>query len=626
MGIKATKRQTSPVLLMMLLLLLPLLSTQSGCSVNDLNALGRPCGPDAPCGPGTHCDPRLAICVVFLDAAQDASPAREGIQFPDTFVVPDGGCPAGYTQCGAACAKLPSDPKHCGSCDKACTGVTDRCVNGGCVCGSTGGACTGGLDCVAGQCKCIVGGQCAGCCDGTTCRPPGSQSASTCGQGGAACKSCDDGKPCTADSCSAVGSCGNTPLKDGASCDDTKGCTHSDSCKGGVCQGTGYSCSDGLKCTTDTCTGKAPPVQCTFIPIAGHCLIQGQCHADGAVSSADPCAACRTTRSSSIWSLASGCVDTLAGSGIYGHKDGAAAQAQFNSPNDVAVDSKGVIYVADRNNDVIRAITAGMVSTLAGQPGVSGFKDGPAATALLDTPYGVEVSAGGKVYAADRGNNRIRLIAGGAVSTLVGSGVAGSQNGPALSAQLNSPRSVFFTSAGKLIIADTQGDCIRQLVSGAVSTLAGTCGLSGYKDGAAATALFSDPRYVTADSAGKVYVGDTNNDVIRVISGGNVTTLAGTGLQGFKDGPAAQAQFDRPVGVLVSASGTVYVADWHNARIRAISTAGVVSTLGGDGTKGLLDGPLAQARFGDPYGLALDLNGDLLVAERGNHVVRIISF
>ena len=266
-----------------------------------------------------------------------------------------------------------------------------------------------------------------------------------------------------------------------------------------------------------------------------------------------------------------GVVTTLAGSGTAGFADGTGSAAQFDSPFGVAVDSSGTVYVGDAKNHRIRKITpTGVVTTLAGS-GTAGFADGTGSSAQFYFPAGVAVDSSGMVYVADSNNDRIRKITpAGVVTTLAGSGVAGFADGTGSAAQFNSPYGVVVDSAGTVYAADTYNQRIRKITSaGAVTTLAG--GTAGSADGTGSAAQFNSPYGVAVDSSGTVYVGDLGNQRIRKItSAGVVTTLAGSGVAGFADGTGSAAKFYWPEGVAVDSSGTVYVGDTYNNRIRKI--------------------------------------------------------
>ena len=184
---------------------------------------------------------------------------------PDSMPVPDAGCPAGYTECGAICANLAEDLKHCGACDAPCPPTADRCVNGQCRCGE-GDPCEGSLDCKDGACRCVVGGLCQGCCDGpATCLPTASQSTLACGKGGEPCEACSTGDAagCAVAACTA-GACVITLLADGTKCDDNDKCTSGETCQKGKCTGAPLDCSalDG-PCVVGTCDGATGLCQAT---------------------------------------------------------------------------------------------------------------------------------------------------------------------------------------------------------------------------------------------------------------------------------------------------------------------------------------------------------------------------
>ncbi|GGH23419.1 hypothetical protein [Mucilaginibacter phyllosphaerae] len=161
-------------------------------------------------------------------------------------------------------------------------------------------------------------------------------------------------------------------------------------------------------------------------------------------------------------------------------------------------------------------------------------------------------------------------------------------------------------------------------VYGTVSTFAGNG--AGYVNGTGTAALFNHPTSVTADAAGNVYVSDAFNSVIRKITpDGITTTVAGNGTLGYTDGPAASAQFYAPAGLAVDAAGNIFVADMGNNLIRKISTAGVVSTVAGNGSAGYANGTGAAATFSSPAGIALDAQGDLIVADMSNNIIRRVT-
>ncbi len=316
-------------------------------------------------------------------------------------------------------------------------------------------------------------------------------------------------------------------------------------------------------------------------------------------------------------------VSTLAGTGAQGFTNGAAATATFNIPYGVGADNNGNVYVADLGNNVIREITAaGTVVTFAGT-GVSGYTDGPVASATFNGPGSVAVDGSGNIFVADSGNHVIRKITGGTVSTFAGTGTRGFMNGPATSATFRNPTAIAVASNGSVYVADTGNNAIRQITAGSVTTLAGT-GSQGFVNGTGTGASFSGPSCVALDTSGNVYVADEYNQAIRVITpAGVVSTFAGTGSQGFTNGAPASASFRFPYCVAVDTSGNVYVADSKNYAIREIS-AGVVSTLAGTGVTGFTNGPAASATFAGPYGVGVDASGNVYVADTSNNAIRKI--
>ena len=259
--------------------------------------------------------------------------------------------------------------------------------------------------------------------------------------------------------------------------------------------------------------------------------------------------------------------------------------------------------------------TGNVVTTLAGSA-TSGFVNGPRLSASFNGPTGVAVDGSGNVYVADRNNNMIRKIdSAGIVSTLAGSATSGFANGPGLSASFNGPTGVAVDGSGNVYIADSGNHLIRKITSaGVVSTVASGTPVS-----------FAGPTGVAVDASGNVYVADHFYNMIRKItSAGVVSTLAGSATSGSNDGTGPSASFSRPTGVAVDGSGNVYVADRNNNMIRKITSAGVVSTLAGSTTSGSNDGTGPSASFLYPYGVAVDGSGNVYIADSDNHMIRKI--
>lgn len=322
-------------------------------------------------------------------------------------------------------------------------------------------------------------------------------------------------------------------------------------------------------------------------------------------------------------------VSTLAGSGTAGFADGTGAAAQFKYPEAVAVDTNGIVYVADGYNNRIRTISpAGVVSTLAGS-GVAGYADGAGTAAQFSDPLGIAVDANGNVYVADGRNNRIRKITpSGVVTTVAGSGVQGCADGTGTAAQFSYPTGITVDSSGNLYVTDVLNcDGIRKITpAGVVTRLAG--GTRGYADGTGAAAQFNQPYGIAVDAAGNVYVADNNNNNVRKVTpSGVVTTIAGSTstTYGYADGTGTSALFNFPCGIAVDSSGTLYVADSGNARIRKITSGGVVTTIAGSGTQGYADGVGTSAQFQFPANnLAVDATGNVYVSDQNNNRIRKI--
>lgn len=323
-------------------------------------------------------------------------------------------------------------------------------------------------------------------------------------------------------------------------------------------------------------------------------------------------------------------VTTFAGqAGRTSSTDGQGADARFDDPFAAAVDAGGVVYVADSAAHVIRRITPdGAVTTYAGSPGAYGSADGTGAAARFYSPFGVAVDTAGNVYVADSFNHTVRKIAaGGIVTTLAGSAQSGGKtDGAGTTARFDQPFGITVDANGTVYVSDATANTIRKITpAGVVSTLAGLAGTPGSADGAGTSARFAVPYAVAVDTTGTVFVVDHGNHTIRkVTADGVVTTLAGTpGSAGSADGAGAAARFRYPSGVTVDREGNVFVADTDNHLIRQITPSGDVTTVGGSGNPGSTDGVGTAARFFNPKGVAADAAGRIYVADRSNHTIRL---
>jgi sugar lactone lactonase YvrE len=243
------------------------------------------------------------------------------------------------------------------------------------------------------------------------------------------------------------------------------------------------------------------------------------------------------------------------------------------------------------------------------------------------------VDASGNVYVADTNNHTVREVtAAGSVTTLAGqAGVAGSADGSGTAAQFNGPSGIAVDGSGVVYVADTLNHTIRQITpAGAVTTIAGTAGVSGAVDATGSAARFYGPQGLVLDGAGNLFIADTNNDTIRQLAtaGGGVTTVAGQGgIAGSADGLISQATFHYPASVGRDGAGNLYVVDTDNHAVRKIATSGVVSTLAGlAGTAGSADGVGTAAQFAFPTGIAVDAAGDAYVADTNNDTIRLCAY
>lgn len=327
-----------------------------------------------------------------------------------------------------------------------------------------------------------------------------------------------------------------------------------------------------------------------------------------------------------------GATTTFAGNGNGGYTDGAANLAEFSLATGVTRDAAGNLYVADRDNYCIRKITpAGIVTTLAGG-GTPGFVNGTGTAAKFNLPFGITIDALGNLYVGEINNNAVRKITpAGVVTTLAGNpnGYAGVQDGYGSNARFNSPVGLTTDAAGNVYVADFNNHRIRKIApDGLVTTLAGnTYGLPGLQDGTGTGASFYYPIALAFDPLGNLIIADYYNHAVRKMTPANVvTTIAGNGTAGGTDGTGSAARFNKPASLAIDNSGTIYICDAENNQIRKITSAGVVTTLAGDGNGGNSNGPASVASFHYPLGLCADFtNNYLFVADYFNHSIRRIS-
>ncbi|MDB6095122.1 MAG: repeat containing protein [Verrucomicrobia bacterium] len=329
-------------------------------------------------------------------------------------------------------------------------------------------------------------------------------------------------------------------------------------------------------------------------------------------------------------------VTTVAGSGrAYVTLDGLGSSAAFYSPYGVARDDQGNIFVTEIGGNSVRKISlAGMVTTFAGLNGTSGYVDATGAAARFSSPSDVAVDRVGNKYVSDSGNNTIRKITpDGRVTTLAGKpgldGLDSSGDGVGAAARFHSPNGIAVDDHGVVFVADYYHHAVRRISpDGVVTTFAGKWDEPAHADGPGALARFRYPSTLAIDRSGNLYVGDEGNHLLRKISrDGIVSTLAGTAttaVQSDLDGAGPAARFANIGGIVVDASGTIFLTDRSAATIRKCTPDGVVTTIAGlSGSSGNADGAGAAARFTYPLRLAVDERGVLYVSDPGTGTIRI---
>jgi sugar lactone lactonase YvrE len=312
----------------------------------------------------------------------------------------------------------------------------------------------------------------------------------------------------------------------------------------------------------------------------------------------------------------------------------AATSAQLAAPSGVAVDSSGNVYIADTTNNRIRKVAAGtgIITTYAGGGASTACTfSGTATSVSLNAPRGVAVDSSGNVYIADTGNNCVRKVVSGTVSQVAGGGAstACSFAGAATAISMLSPRGIAVDSSGNVYIADSSRNCIRKVTSGNISLFAGsgataTCSFSG----TAASVSLSLPSAVAVDSSGTVYIADTTNNCIRKVASGTVSQVAGGGATTTCSfaGTASTVSLSAPTGVAIDSSGRVVVADSGRRCVRLVSGTSI-GLLAGTGTSGSTgdNGPAIAALLITPAGVAANSSGDVWIVDSGTHRVRRVE-
>ncbi|MGI6458005.1 MAG: PKD domain-containing protein [bacterium] len=334
-----------------------------------------------------------------------------------------------------------------------------------------------------------------------------------------------------------------------------------------------------------------------------------------------------------------GSISTVAGNGLQGYQadEVDALSTALCTPAGIWVNGAGELYIADTYNHRIRKVDSnGVITTIAGKGAIVYTGDGDvAAHAALKQPSGGFPGGDGKVYIADKDHHRVRMLNhDGIITTVTGNGIGSfyGDGGSATGAYLNSPNGIFMDSMGNLFIADTKNNRIRKVDSAELITTVAGNGVGGYNgDNCAATsASLNHPTGVWVDGEGNFYIADCNNHRIRMVDPeGIITTIAGTGTAGYSgDGAKAlNASLHYPTGVCLDEMGNLYIADRDNHRIRMLDNQGIITTVAGNGSQGYdEDGCAATSTsLNHPTGVYVDGEGNLYIADSENHRIRMVN-
>ncbi|MGA3240904.1 MAG: hypothetical protein ABSG03_31935 [Bryobacteraceae bacterium] len=324
------------------------------------------------------------------------------------------------------------------------------------------------------------------------------------------------------------------------------------------------------------------------------------------------------TNNKRIRKVSNGIITTVAGNGVDGAAGdgGPATSAELPYPYSIAIDAAGNIYISD-DSGAIRKVTNGVIASV---PGAQGYF------------AGIAVDSVGNLYLVDALTPRVLKVSNGVATIFAGTGTPGfsGDNGPATGAQFggypddgagdgSGPIGIAVDSAGNVYICDTFNSRVRKISNGVITTVAG---------GSTANQL-TYPTFITVDSAGDLFISDpSSGDRIQKVANGAVTTIAGNGYYSFSgdNGPAANAQFYQPEGVAIDSAGRIYIADTQNNRVRMIAN-GVVTTVAGTGALGSSGdgGPASSARLATPVAVAVDPAGNLYIADVNNYRIRKVS-
>ncbi|AYL96557.1 IPT/TIG domain-containing protein [Mucilaginibacter celer] len=316
-------------------------------------------------------------------------------------------------------------------------------------------------------------------------------------------------------------------------------------------------------------------------------------------------------------------VSTIAGSGAEGFADGSGTAATFHSPVGITIDDAGNLFVTDEKNGAVRKITIdGKVTTIAGN-GVSGNADGKGAAASFYNPAGICADKAGNLYIADYANNLIRKIDASAnVTTIAGTGAIGFTNGAGSKASFTGPTGVAINGSGELFVADFVNEAIRKIAKDlTVSTFASSLipGVDDHLHG------FHFPEGIATDKNENIYFTDlTGYTIKKISSSGAISAIAGNGVRGIVNGQGNKAGFEEPKALTIDKDGNIYVTDKN--QIRKIDKDANVNVFAGQSSAGAVNGAALASGFNEPNGIAADKDGNIYVADTGNSLIRKIAF
>lgn len=330
----------------------------------------------------------------------------------------------------------------------------------------------------------------------------------------------------------------------------------------------------------------------------------------------------------------SGVVSTFAGTaGLAGSTDATGAAARFNGPGTITVDGSGTLFVCDFNSHTIRQVTAaGVVTTLAGTAGAAGSADGVGAAARFNSPQGLALDGLGNLYVADALNHTIRkiVIATATVSTFAGqAGSAGSADGTGAAARFNAPIALVLDGGGNLVVSELFNSTLRRVTTfgTVVTTIAGVAGSPGTTDGVGSAARLNAPYDLVLDgTSNTIFFAEIGSHTVRrMTADGTVSTLCGlAGVSGYANGTGSNARFNQPAGIVLDGtSNTLLVSEVGNQTIRRVSLDGVCTTW--VGTPGVAGSANTAGVFGAPFGIARDLAGNLYVSDVNARIIRKIT-